>query len=458
MGSRHGHGTVHLLPAAYLPGTLPPVSFYESQGESCAMRLIGNKTKLLADIETFLGERGVTGGTLIDIFTGTSSVARHFKSRGFRVLANDVLSPCYNQAVAGVEINAAPTFERFLAAHARTLHSRVFRRSYIDWSEKNVEANGRDDDSLEPLRQSVHFLNEFVPPRDGLLYRCFSPEGPDQRRYFRPGHARKIDGILDFLREQRRGGTLERLEHHLLLNALLDAADRRANISGTYGAYLKRWQSNTEAELVLRLPVIYSSGVEGHRAFRRDANELIRDIEGDVLYLDPPYNHRQYAANYHVLQIMAEYHRIDDLESYESALYGKTGLRPYADLRSAFCVRRTSRRRPESGPGNVYEAMKDLLDHARVEHVVISYNEEGLLDREEIGELLASFSGTERFDHDQNFREVDYRRFRSDRDRAPVRDGSARRYRVIENKGKDRIGEWLFYARRPRQRSSRLGR
>ena len=92
--------------------------------------------------------------------------------------------------------------------------------------------------------------------------------------------------------------------------------------------------------------------------------------------------------------------------------------------------------------------MQDLLEHASVEHVVVSYNEEGLLTREEIGELLARFSGTDRFDLEADFREVDYRRFRSDRDRARGDEGLTRRYRVVENREKDRIGEWLFYARR----------
>lgn len=409
------------------------------------MRLIGNKTKLLSEIEDFLEARGVTGGTFIDIFTGTSSVARHFKGRGFRVLANDMLSPCYNQAVAGIEVNAPPDFQKFLTTHATTLRSRRFQTSYAAWMDT---LSLSEDEGLEPLCKSIHLLDQYVASRKGLFYRCFSPEGPGQRRYFRPEHAGRIDGILECLREARRDERLGRLEYHLLLNALLDAADRRANISGTYGAYLKRWQSNTESNLSLGVPNIHVSPVDGHRAFRRDANDLIREIEGDVLYLDPPYNQRQYAANYHVLQIIAEYHRIDDLEAFESSLYGKTGLRPYTDLRSAFCVSRKSPRRPARGPRNVYEAMQDLLEHASVEHVVVSYNEEGLLTREEIGELLARFSGTDRFDLEADFREVDYRRFRSDRDRARGDEGLTRRYRVVENREKDRIGEWLFYARR----------
>ncbi len=32
-----------------------------------------------------------------------------------------------------------------------------------------------------------------------------------------------------------------------------------------------------------------------------NTSAVICDIEGNILYLDPPYNHRQYGANYHML-------------------------------------------------------------------------------------------------------------------------------------------------------------
>ncbi|MBI4584203.1 MAG: DNA adenine methylase [Planctomycetes bacterium] len=450
------------------------------------MRLIGNKSRLLGEIEAFLVERGVLQGTFIDIFTGTASVARHFKARGFRVLANDWMSACFTQAVAAVEVSRPPPFKKLLHAHREVFLSKAFRDSLMDggpaaagpaegeefewrWEglaeppdfdldpeylrslcSGSARRSGRRRTgaaSALPLRLMVHFLNRFVEPSDGLIFRNFAPGGRFGRRYFRDEHARKIDGLLAFLRGARQAGDLSRGELHLLLSSLIDAADRRANISGTYGAFLKGWQTNTRGELLLEVPRVVGSPVRGHRAYRQDSNLLIRKLRGEVLYIDPPYNHRQYAANYHLLEILAEHHRVPDLEAYESALYGKTGLRPYQDLYSSYCVRKHPRRkRPD-----VLQSMRDLILSANVRHVLVSYNEEGLLGREDLGAVLAEFSGSPRFDFQRNFREINCRRFRSDRDRGPENgNGAARRYRVLEGKGKDEIGEWLLYAaRRP---------
>ena len=78
--------------------------------------------------------------------------------------------------------------------------------------------------------------------------------------------------------------------------------------------------------------------------------------------------------------------------------------------------------------------------------LVVSYNEEGLLTRDEIGVILARFSGTRSYDFDTNFREINYKRFRSDRDREENGAAAGRNYKVVEGREKDEIGEWLFFA------------
>jgi adenine-specific DNA-methyltransferase len=425
------------------------------------MRYIGNKTKLLGEIEAVLTSRGIARGTFIDIFAGTASVSRYFKGLGFRVIANDILSASYTQAVAAVEVSRPPAFARLLHAHRRLVASRTFRAGLVEREEDSDGTRGRargakrGRNGPSPVDIVVHLLNHHVEPREGLIFRAYCPGGRRGRRYFRDEHGRAIDGILEFLRRERGAGNLEHGELHLLLAALLAAADRRANISGTYGAYLKEWQPNTCGDLVLEVPVVAESRVRGHRVFREDSNLLLPRLRGDVLYIDPPYNRRQYGANYHVLEVMAEHHRIDDLETYERSLYGKTGLRPYGDVYSDYCVPVGGRARRPRGDvsgrpvGDVGAALEHLVLSARVRHLVLSYNEEGLLDRDQIGAILARFEGVKRYDFRRNFTEVHYRRFRSDRDREDGDEsGGRRRYRVLEGKGRDEIAEWLFFATR----------
>jgi adenine-specific DNA methylase len=407
------------------------------------MRLLGNKTRLLTEIEGFLTERGVTGGTFTDIFCGTARVGRHFKSLGFRVFANDRLSMCFTKAVAEVEVNGYPSFAALREKYRKVFRSRAFGG-----------AGGSPDlpEAARPLSDVLRLLSYRLDPEESLIYRNFCPGGGAGRMYFSDENGRHIDAILRFIRENNNQGHLSRHELYLLLSVLLDAADRVANISGTYGAYLKKFQSNALNPLRLEVPEITSS-TKKHQAFHSDANELVRELDTDVLYIDPPYNSRQYAANYHVLEIIAEHHTIENLEAYETSLYGKTGLRPYATEKSAYCVPPL---RGRSG-GDVLSAMADLILSSRARHVLVSYNEEGLLSREQLGHILALFADTASFDFESNMRQVLYRRFRSDSDRPAGESVRRRQYKVIEGKARDEISEWLLFASCP-HRQSRGGR
>ena len=417
------------------------------------MRLIGNKTKLLGEIEGLLLDQGIEGGTLIDIFSGSCSVAKHFKRRGYRVVANDLLPVCYAQAVASVEVSRPPAYRKFSSRYRAVLDSADFHEllySQADMLESiaAAEAPGKPPKML-PLVRAVGYLNHCVEPVEGLVYRNYCPGGEAGRGYFTDSNGRRIDGILGFLRDAYREGLFTRGEFYLLLSALLDAADRVANISGTYGAYLKSWQASAKKPLRLALPEVIGSS-QRNKAFNEDANTLVRRLKGDVLYIDPPYNQRQYAANYHVPDILAGYHLCEDLGELEASLYGKTGLRPYGHLKSAYCVRsRRSRKSPAvgtAGATDVFSALLDLVMSTKARSIVVSYNEEGLLTRDEIGVILARFSGTRSYDFDANFREINYKRFRSDRDREENGAAAGRSYKVVEGREKDEIGEWLFFA------------
>lgn len=99
-----------------------------------------------------------------------------------------------------------------------------------------------------------------------------------------------------------------------------------ANTASVYGAFLKKLKKSASKRLVLE-PAFFELNDNKHLAFNENANELIKKIDGDILYLDPPYNHREYGANYHLLNTIAFY---DDFK-----LKGKTGLREYT--KSAWC-------------------------------------------------------------------------------------------------------------------------
>lgn len=401
------------------------------------MRLIGNKTKLLGEIEGFLTERGVRGGTLLDVFAGTGSVAHHFRRRGFRVRTNDLLRASWVRQRVYVELDAYPAFAGVLAEPA----VRRFARGRA--GEAAAAALGAPCPQARPLCAVLAYLNEGLAPgrEPGLFGRQYAEGGAGGRLFFSAANGARIDAVHGRLEAWRRAGLLSGAEHALLLCALLEAADKVANISGTYGAFLKRLQASARERLTLRPPLLDTQGPPG-RAYCGEAGALARRLSVDVLYLDPPYNHRQYAKNYHVLEVLAELHTVEDLAAYEAGIYGKSGLRPMHDRLSDYC-RKSARRGAESPCERAFRA---LVQSARAEHIVVSYSEEGILSREAIGEALAEATGAASFDFRRDFREVSHKRFRSDRD------AEARRYRVLAGRARDEVAEWLFYARKPATR------
>ncbi|MBI4577958.1 MAG: DNA adenine methylase [Planctomycetes bacterium] len=380
------------------------------------MRYLGNKTKLLDAIAEFTRERGVPVGTVCDPFSGTAAVARHFRALGWRVLAADHMMCAYVLARSALGTAGYPR----LGALAPSLDGAA-------------PAAGLPAESVD-LARAVHWLNVHAPPREGLCTRQFSPAGSAGRRFFTEENARRIDGAHATLLEWRAAGLVEEGAFHVLLAALLESGDRVANTSGVYAAYLKDWQPNALAPLELRVPRLLADE-RPHRAACEEAERFVAlsAPHYELLYLDPPYNHRQYAAYYHVPEVLARLHTVVDPAALEGSLYGAVGLAPWTERRSEFCVRLR-----RGGVMRAEAAFARLLGAARADHVVVSYNEEGLVSRSAWELLLREAFGAREI----VFRALGYRRYRSDAD------GDRRAYQRLAGRGRDEVREWLFHARR----------
>jgi adenine-specific DNA-methyltransferase len=121
-----------------------------------------------------------------------------------------------------------------------------------------------------------------------------------------------------------------------------------------------------------------------------NANELVPEQECDLLYIDPPYNARQYSTNYHVLETLA---RGDEPE-----IKGVAGLRVENDKRSAYCKR-----------GVAEEELASLVGSARSKWILMSYNNEGLIPPDRVVEILSERGNVEVY-------ACEYPRYRSDAD------------------------------------------
>jgi len=372
------------------------------------MRYIGSKDNLLPFISHTLHKKGISSGTapiFCDIFSGTTVVARHFKQQGYRLVTCDLMTYSYVFQKAYIENNAYPQFERLrreveLGPPAKV--GQVNEQLALDFLVA--------EDKSWPLHQVCAYLDR-LPPRVGFFYNNYAPEGTVgqeyQRMYLSGANAGRIDAVRETVEEWQRAGWLEPHEYYLLVAAVVEALPFVANISGTYGAFLKNWDKRALKPIRFASPLVLESTL-AHQVFQGDANHVIAQIECDVLYLDPPYNSRQYATNYHLLETAAAWDN--------PAIYGKTGLRPYEHQKSDYCE-----------GDKATKALEALLDRARCRHILMSYNSEGLIPEPELLRILAERGKVEVF-------RLPYRRFRSDTD------SEKRQYKPI-----DEVSENLYY-------------
>lgn len=218
---------------------------------------------------------------------------------------------------------------------------------------------------------------------EGFIFKNYSQNDHCERMYFSVENAKKIDAIRMAL--QKDINNLPENVYWYLLANLISSADKVANTSCVYGAYLKSLKSSAMKPLTMTNN-IQENQVEGE-VFCMDICKLPEDLQFDIVYLDPPYNQRQYAPNYHLLETIALY---DDPE-----IHGKTGLRDYSEQKSNFCVK-----------SKIYSQMEKLIQRLRTEYILISYNDEGLMSKEELTELLKKYGSLEII-------EINYKKFKA---------------------------------------------
>lgn len=338
------------------------------------MKYIGNKTRLLDFIYNAVVDAKLpSSGIFVDLFSGTGSVGRHFKDKGYKIISNDFMTYSYIAQYVLIGLNKMPAFT-------------------------NVSQDG--------ITGALELLNNIKPVR-GYVYDNFAPSGLAGRQYFSDANAMKIDAIRDQIEDWYKGDLLNTEEYYVLVNSLVDAADFVANISGTYGAYLKIWRSMALKDMKLKPPKI-SNNKLSNEVYQEDANELVKEIKADIVYLDPPYNQRQYAPNFHMLETLAVWDK--------QPLSGKTGQRDYSSKKSAY-----------SQKTRAVQAFEDLIANIDAEYVILSYNNEGIIPRDDILRVLNKAGTVKEYT-------TDYRRFRTERDH------EKRQYKPVG----DRVLEHLF--------------
>ena len=323
------------------------------------MRYIGSKALLLEEIEDLIKEKVSNANSFCDIFSGTSTIARHFK-KNFEIVSNDLLHFSYVLQKATIENEIYPEFKEI--------------KNYL----------GKDPfDYFKEIEVDLNIINK-IP----FIYQNYSPNKKSERQYFSNENGLRIDFIRQSIEEWHNNKLLLSNEYYYLLAGLLEAVPFISNIAGTYGAYLKHWDKRAQKKLeLIKLDIVQNN--KNNRSFNMDANNLIKEIEGDILYIDPPYNKRQYAPNYHILETISKY---DNPE-----ITGITGMRPYKNLKSKYCLVK-----------EVVNTFSNLIENAKFKHIIFSYSTEGIMSIEEIENILKTHGKR----HTYDLKKLPYRRYK----------------------------------------------
>lgn len=334
------------------------------------MRYIGCKNNLLSYIEAVTLSNCGQDGVFCDLFAGTHTVAAHFKKLGFQIISNDQLYLAYVFGRALIQNSEKPTFS-LLTNLPETDSANLF-------------------DGISNYLKAINYLNQLEGTSDGFIFNNYCPSGDNEykRKYLSDKNGKKIDSIRQQIETWRQNNLTTEAEYYILLLSLLEAVSKVTNISGTYAAYLKNWDARTYKTLKLK-PFFPIPSNKVHTVYQEDANELIEQIECDILYLDPPYNSRQYITNYHLLETIARYDN--------PFVYGKTGLRRYSESeKSAYCSK-----------SECLRAFAALISKAKAKHIIVSYSSEGIMSENEICYVLG------RKGEKPEVIPIDYRRFKS---------------------------------------------
>ena len=309
------------------------------------MNYIGSKRTLLGFIEKSIED--VTGGnysSVCDLFAGTGVVGRHFKKLGKSIYSNDI-----------------------------QYYSYVLNRNYIE-NRTKLEFRGILEDvpgliATENKYSCVCNYLSNIKGIEGFIFDNYCLGGSGSRMYYSDENGKKCDAVRQTIEQWHNEKKISDDEYFFLLCSLLESIDKVANTASVYGAFLKRLKGSAMKKLEIA-PAEILLGTKDYKVFNDDANSVVRKIKADVLYLDPPYNQRQYATNYHLLETIAKYDNPD--------IHGKTGLRNYSSQKSAYCSRAL-----------VKDSFRDLVENANVKYIFLSYNNEGLMTPSDVRKIMS---------------------------------------------------------------------
>ena len=268
-------------------------------------RYLGNKYKLLPFIKKVVDSECTDIEIVVDIFSGTGAVASAFQDK--QLVTNDIM---YSNYISN--------FAWF---------------SPRKYSRKKIE-------------KIIDEYNTMVINEENYMTMNFS------NTYFSHDDCSKIGFIREDIETKYANKEINERERALLITSLLYAMDKIAKTCGHYDAYRKGVEFDMHLELLL--PEASTTNNKKNKCYNMDSNALAKKIVADLVYIDPPYNSRQYCDAYHLLENVARWEKPE--------VFGVAKKMDRTALKSKYCTRSAA------------EACEDLNKQLNCKYIVLSYN------------------------------------------------------------------------------------
>lgn len=308
-------------------------------------RYLGSKYKILENIKEVIEKEKIEFSSFLDLFGGTGIVGDYFNEKDSTIYVNDILKSNYI--------------------------------SYLAWF-------GNEKFNKNKIKDLINFYNNLTVTQDNYFSINFSDT------YFSKKNCKKIGYIREDIENKYLNNEINSRERSILITSLLYAMDKIANTVGHYDAYRKSGELDKDLELNY-LDIKSNKINKTNLIYNEDSNELVKSLKVDVVYIDPPYNSRQYSDAYHLLENVATWEKKE--------VFGVAKKMNRDNIKSKYCS--------TSAP----LAFKDLIENINAKYIIVSYNNMGekgasrsqaKISDEEILRVLNSKGKTKIYEFDFN--------------------------------------------------------
>lgn len=276
----------------------------------------------LEQIHQLMGE--FKDGVFCDPFGGIGTVGAFMKKKGYHVITGDLLNFAY-----------------------------YFQCSLIAFNDKIEFARLKQHLDIHTIKDLEIYLSS-VTKQEGWLIREYARN----RSFFTMDNAYHIQACIDCIGSWYAENIIDQEERILLLASLINSFDKVANTAGTYYAYLKKF----DRKAAKPFQFTFLQPIQGNNcySYKMDANDLVKKTKCDILYLDPPYNGRNYASYYHLPESISL--------GIEPIPVGKSGVFHSHFIRSVYNGKKAT------------EAFEELIENADARCIIFHYTDNGLID------------------------------------------------------------------------------